>query len=93
MTTPEKKSKKPTPKNKKIPKLPTGQNVKIIEISLSKFLLPLAGIVLLFSLFWNYRDISGEKITIDKEIGINDIISRYQSGTYEEIVIEGSTIQ
>ncbi len=94
MKTPEKKPKKPLLKNKKLQKpLGTG-NVKIIEISLSKIFLPVLGFVILFSLLWLYRGaMSDEKVTIHSELWLNQILLWYNSGTYEEIVVEWNTIQ
>ena len=84
----DKKPRKILPKNKKVSKIPSGQNVKIIEISLSKFITPLIGLLVIASLFWTYRNLTGENIVINEKIGLNQIISAYNSGAYEEIVIE-----
>jgi hypothetical protein len=62
----DKKTKKPSPK--KLPKIPPGANVKIIEISLSKLILPLLGILLLGSILWTWSQASSEKVTINEKI-------------------------
>ncbi len=94
MKTPEKKPKKPLPKNKKLPKGTMPWSVKIIEISLSKIFLPILGIFILISLLWFYKGaMSEEKVTIHKELWLNQILMWYNSGAYEEIVVEWNTIQ
>lgn len=92
MKTPEKKPKKPVPKKPQKPSVPT--NVKVIEISLSKIFLPILGILILLSLLWLYRGaMSEEKITLNKDLWLNQIVNAYNSGAYEEIVVEGNIIQ
>jgi cell division protease FtsH len=88
----EKKTKKPG-QNKKIPKLPGGQNVKIIEISLSKLVMPLLLLIVTASVFWTYNNATSEKIKINDSVGLNQIIAQYNSGTYEEIIIQGQTVK
>lgn len=69
MATDDKKPKKPAPKSpKKLPKLPPNANVKIIEISLSKVLMPIAGLLILLSLYWTYGNMTGEKINLNEKI-------------------------
>lgn len=65
----DKKLKKPDLKNqKKLPKLPPNANVKIIEISLQKILMPIAGLLILLSLYWTYGNMTGEKINLNEKI-------------------------
>lgn len=76
----DKKSKKPIPKNlTKVPKLPPNTSVKIIEISLQKLLIPIAGIFIIMSLYWTYGNMTGEKTQINEKIGLNEIITGYNS--------------
>ena len=87
-----------TPKDTKKPKKPlpkkpnqNGSQVKIIEISLSKLVLPIIGILLLIGLLWNLGSsslLSDEKTEINEKIGLNQLIALYNSGTYEEVRIE-----
>ncbi len=56
MTPSEKKPKKSISKIKKLPKIPANANVKIIEITLSKVLTPLAILLVIFSIFWTFRN-------------------------------------
>jgi hypothetical protein len=86
-----KKPKKPLPKK-------SNQNnpqMKIIEISLSKLVLPLVGIIILIVLLWNIGTsgiLSDEKSEINEKIGLNQLLAEYASGTYEEIRVEGAVI-
>jgi cell division protease FtsH len=94
MNNPEKKPKKLPPKNKKNPKIPTNPNEKIVwSISLSKLVFPLVAIILVVFSLWMYKSVGTEKLVINKDIGLNEILTSYSSGKYEEIVIEGSIIQ
>ncbi len=67
-----------TPKDTKKPKKPLpkkpNQNspqIKIIEISLSKLVLPIIGILLLIALLWNF---SGSGVFSDEKNQINEKI-------------------
>lgn len=87
-----KNNKKPNPK--KIPiKLPKDAQVKIIEITPRTFLIPILIGALVWSLwsFWNLN--SGETVTYNDKIGLNEIRQNYQSGAYEEIIISGHEIE
>jgi cell division protease FtsH len=86
-----KKPKKPLPKK---PNQNTSQ-IKIIEISLSKLVLPIIGILLLIWLLWNFSGsgvFSEEKNQINEKIWLNQLLSEYNSGTYEEVRVEGSIL-
>jgi cell division protease FtsH len=91
-----------TPKDTKKPKKPLpkkpNQNspqIKIIEISLSKLVLPIIGILLLIALLWNFSGsgvFSDEKNQINEKIWLNQLLAEYNSGTYEEVRVEGSVL-
>ena len=89
----EKPQKKPTPKVPKIPKLPKWANVKVYEITLRTFLYPIIFGLGLFAIIYGVRNYMGEKVVYNDEIGLNQITQNYQSGSYEEIVIQGTTIE
>ena len=57
--------------------------------------LPIIGILLLIGLLWNIGSssfLSGEKTEINEKIGLNELVSLYNSGTYEEVRVEGSVV-
>lgn len=87
---------KKMPKNKKkLPPLPKNtQLVKEfrIEITPRNVLISLLGIFLIFSLVWNLFHLSDENITTHKDRGLNQILSNYASGMYEEIIIQGTNL-
>jgi hypothetical protein len=84
--------KKPTPKKPGI-RLPKDAQVKIIEITPRTFLFPLLAIALIWALYTLYMQSGTETITYNDNIGVNEIRSNYQSGSYEEIVIAGNQIE
>jgi hypothetical protein len=87
----QKKLKKPLPK---IPKIPKDANVKIIEITPKFFLFPLLLILSLVVLVPMIRGYMSDEITErNTKIGLNEIVAQYNSGTYEEIVVRGTTIE
>lgn len=87
---PKKQKKSP----QKIPNLPKNANVKIIEISLRNILMPVFFILLLVSLYYTWQSFtSTEKITYNDTVGLNTIAARYASGEYEEIIVQGSSIE
>lgn len=72
-----------------------GPQVKIIEISLSKMILPLIGILLFIVLLWNFGSsgvFSDEKTQLNEKIGLNQLLALYNSGTYEEVRVEGAIL-
>lgn len=87
-----KNPKKTTPK-KPIVRLPKDTQVKIIEITPRTFLFPLLAIALIWALYTLYMQSGTETITYNDNIGVNEIRSNYQSGSYEEIVIAGNQIE
>ncbi len=87
-----KNPKKSTPK-KPIIRLPKDAQVKIIEITPRTFLYPLLAIALIWALYTLWSQSGTETITYNDNIGVNEIRSNYQSGSYEEIVISGNQIQ
>ncbi|MBP6981562.1 ATP-dependent zinc metalloprotease FtsH [Candidatus Gracilibacteria bacterium] len=91
-----KKTKKTPPKkpnNPKLPKLPPGAKVKVIEITPRTFFLPLIFIGFLSALLWVWSGYKSEKVHYNDNIGLNTILSGYASGAYEEIVVQGDTIE
>ncbi len=92
---PKKAKKAPSKKlkNSKLPKLPNGANIKVIQITPRTFLIPLFLILLFSSLIWVWNGYVGEKVHYNDNIGLNTILSGYASGTYEEIVVQGDTIE
>lgn len=89
-----KETKKP---KKPLPKKPNQNNapIKIIEISLSKLVLPIIGILLLIGLLWNLGSsgiLSDEKAEINEKIWLNQLVAAYNSGSYEEVRVEGSVV-
>ncbi len=86
-----KKQKKSPQKN---PHLPKNANVKIIEITPHTFLMPFLFILFLASLYYTWQSFSQtEKITYNDTVGINTIAAQYASGVYDEIIVQGTTIQ
>ena len=86
-----KKPKKPLPKKPS----PNNPQIKIIEISLSKLVLPIIGILLLIGLLWNVGTswlLSDEKSQVNEKIWLNQLLSEYNSGTYEEIRVEWAVL-
>lgn len=88
-----KKIKKPI--SKKLPpiRIPKDAQIKIIEITPRTFLIPVIVISLLWALYSMWASRTGEQITYNDKVGINEIRQSYQSGAYEEIVISGHEIQ
>lgn len=92
-----KKPKKPTQKKPtpQFPKIPKDGSVKVIELNPIRILGYIFFTVLigysLLTAWMNY--LSPEKITYHDDKGINQIMSLYQSGSYEEIVISGHRIE
>ena len=92
-----KKPKKPTQKKPtpQFPKIPKDGSVKVIELNPIRILGYIFFTVLigysLLTAWMNY--LSPEKITYHDDKGINYIMSLYQSGSYEEIVISGHRIE
>jgi cell division protease FtsH len=90
-------AKKPikTPKKTppKVPGLPKNATVKVIEITPKTFLIPLLVFTIIWSLYRTWTGYMGEEITPNREIGLNEIIAQYQSGSYEEIVVIGNQIE
>ena len=86
-----KNPKKITPK-KPIIRLPKDTQVKIIEITPRTFLYPLLATALIWALYSLWAQSGTETITYNDKIGVNEIRSNYQSGSYEEIVISGNQI-
>lgn len=84
---------KPPKKLPKIPGLPKDANVKVIEITPRTFLLPLLLVALGWAIYSTWTGYTGENITYNDKVGINEIQTRYQSGSYEEIVISGNKIE
>lgn len=86
-------NKKPQKTPKKIPWIPKDAKVKVIEITPKSFLLPLLIILILWSLFRMWSSYTWEKITYNDTIWLNEIVGLYNSGSYEEIVVIGSSIE
>jgi hypothetical protein len=88
-----KKIKKPI--SKKLPpiRIPKDAQIKIIEITPRTFLIPIVIIALLWGLYSMWASRTGEQITYNDKVGLNEIRQNYQSGSYEEIVISGHEIQ
>ena len=87
----QKSPKKPIPK---LPKIPKGANVKVYEISFRTLLFPalfLLGAMIVFYGVRNY--LSTERVTYNDSIGLNEIVAGYNSGTYEEIIVQGTTLE
>lgn len=84
---------KPQKKIPNIPGLPKDANVKIIEITPKTFLIPLFFLVFSWALYSTWTGHTSEKITYNDTIGLNEIQSRYQSWSYEEIVVKGNKIE
>ncbi len=87
-----KNPKKITPK-KPIIRLPKDAQVKIIEITPRTFLYPILSVALIWALYTLYSQSGSETITYNDNIGVNEIRSNYQSGSYEEVIISGNQIQ
>lgn len=88
------KPKKPAPKAPKIPNLPKWANVKVYEIKFNTLLFPILFFIGIFAVGYIYRGYTAtEKIIQNKEIGLNQIVENYGSGVYEEIVIQGTTLE
>ncbi len=87
-----KKIKKPITKKSPI-HLPKNTQVKIIEITPRSFLLPLLICALIWALYTLWLSQSRETIVYNDKIGVNEIRSNYQSGSYEDIIISGNQIQ
>lgn len=89
---------KDTKKPKKpLPKKPNQNNaqIKIIEISLTKLVIPLMGIILFIIVLWNFSGsgmFSDEKTQTNDKIGLNQLIAEYNSGSYEEVRVEGTIV-
>jgi cell division protease FtsH len=88
-----KKIKKPI--SKKLPplRIPKDSQIKIIEITPRTFLIPIIIIALLWGLYSMWASRTGEQITYNDKIGLNEIRQSYQSGAYEEVIISGHEIQ
>ena len=91
----EKSPKKPNQKKQspRIPGLPKDAKVKVIEITPRTFIIPLLVIALIWSLYSYWVGYTGEKITYNDKVGLNEIRQNYQSGSYEEIMVSGNEIK
>jgi cell division protease FtsH len=68
--------------------------VKVYEIKFNTLLFPVLFLIGLFAVGYIYRGYTAtEKIIPNKEIGLNQIVENYGSGVYEEIVIQGTTLE
>ncbi len=84
--------KTPPKKNPKIPGLP--KDAKVIELNLSKiFVFPLVFIALVWASYIAWNQYAGENITYNDDKGLNEVIARYNSGSYEEVVVSGNKIE
>lgn len=84
---------KPQKKLPKIPGLPKDANVKSIEITPRTLLLPILIIALIWAVYSSWSGYGPEKVTYNNTVGLNEIQARYESGTYEEIVVDGNKIE
>ncbi len=86
---PLKTPKKPLPKT---PWLPKNAQVKVIEITPKTFLVPILLFTILWSLYRVWTGYTGEVVTYNDTIWINEVVANYQSGSYVEIVVTGNEI-
>jgi cell division protease FtsH len=80
--------KKPT---RKIPGIPA--DAKVIEINMRTVLLAILAIVLVWTSYTSWKSHTSEKLIYNDTIWLNQLLSGYQSGSYEEIVISGHTVE
>jgi cell division protease FtsH len=80
--------KKPT---RKIPGIPA--DAKVIEINMRTVLLAILAIVFVWTSYTSWKSHTSEKLIYNDTIWLNQLLSGYQSGSYEEIVISGHTVE
>lgn len=87
------KNNKPQKKLPNIPGLPKDANVKVIEITPRTFLFPVLFFALLWALYSTWAGFTDETVNYNDKVGLNEIQARYESGSYEEIVVTGNRLE
>jgi len=90
---PEKNTPKKDKKTPKIPGLPPDAKVKVIEITPKTFLWPILLIFLAWALYSTWIGRDGIKKEYNDTIALNQIVTQYNSGAYQEIILAGNQIE
>lgn len=86
------KKKPDSKKTPKIPGMPEGAKVKVIQITPKTFLYPILIVLIGWMIYNTYSSRGGETIKYNEEVGLNQIVANYSSGIYEEIVVAGNKL-
>ena len=94
--TQKKSEKNPQKKEKnapKIPGIPPDAKVKIIEITPKTFLGPIIFIFLAWALYSTWMNRAEVRKEYNDTIALNQMVSQYQSGAYEKVILAGNEIE